>query len=215
MRASRAEIRTRWKRAPSFAGLCRPRSSPPSPPQPRRPALNLPHEEIATGDGPVAPRASRSHLLESTLRPPAYRLWEEAGFGGEARERAAWVLAVDAGHVRWQAWPDGRRYLRARWTGPIPADAVAIVHTHPAVVDPRPSPQDIETARRIGMPVYTVSRAGIWKAEPDGLVVAVDDARWWTGCRSGACGAPERDPEFRSARGASDSRNLAAESAYR
>ena len=182
---------------------------------PAAPALNQPHQEIATGDGPVASLASRTHLLESTLRPPAYRLWEEAGFGREARERAAWVLAADAGHFRWEAWPDGRWYLRARWTGPVPANAVAIVHTHPAIVAPMPSLEDIETARRAGVPVYTVSRAGIWKAEPDGLVVAVDDERWWSGCRSGVCGAPERDPEFRSAQGVSDSRNLGAESAYR
>jgi hypothetical protein len=83
------------------------------------------------------------------------------------------------------------------------------------VADPKPSPQDVETARRIGLPVYTVSRAGIWKAEPGGVVVAVDDERWWTGCRSGACGAPERDPEFRSARRTSDLRNLETESTYR
>jgi hypothetical protein len=181
---------------------------------PSAPALNQPHEEIAGGDGPIA-HASRAHLLESTLRAPAYRLWEEAGFGGVAVERAAWVLAVDAGHVRWQAWPDEKYCLRAHWKGPVPAGAVAIVHTHPTVADPKPSPQDVETARRIGLPVYTVSRAGIWKAEPGGVVVAVDDERWWTGCRSGACGAPERDPEFRSARRTSDLRNLETESTYR
>ncbi len=178
------------------------------------PALNQPHEEIAGGDGPTA-HGSRAHLFESTLRPRAYRLWEESGFGGVAVERAAWVLALDAGNVRWQAWPDEQLYLRAHWRGPVPADAVAIVHTHPDAGNPRPSPQDIETARRIGVPVYAVSRAGIWKAEPNGLVLAVDDKRWWIGCRSGACGAPERDPEFRSARRVSDSRNLVADSAYR
>jgi JAB domain-containing protein similar to deubiquitination enzymes len=182
---------------------------------PSAPALNSAHEEIATAGGPVGSHASRSHLLESTLRPPAYRLWEEAGFGGQAVERAAWVLAVGPDHLVWRTWPDEHGYLRAHWTGAVPEDAVAIVHTHPAKVDPKPSPQDIETARRLGLPVYTVSRVGIWKAEPDGLVVAVDDARWWSGCRSGGCSAPERDPEFRSARGVSDSRNLAAESAYR
>lgn len=182
---------------------------------PSAPGLNLPHEEIATGDGPIASHALQLSLLESTLRPPAYRLWEEAGFGARAAERAAWVLAVGADRLVWQPWPDERRYFRAQWTGPTPAGAVAIVHTHPTVVDPKPSPQDVETARRLGLPVYTVSRTGIWKAEPGGAIVAVGDARWWTGCRAGACGAPERHPEFRSARKGSDSRNLGTESAYR
>jgi hypothetical protein len=182
---------------------------------PRAPALNQPNEEIEIGDGPALSHASFTHLFERTLRPPAYRLWEGAGFGGEPRECAAWVLAADEGHMRWQAWPDGRGFLRARWKGPVPAEAVAIVHTHPAMVDPRPSSQDIQTARSVGMPIYTVSRAGIWKVEPDGRVFAVDDGDWWRGCRSGACRVPERDPEFRSAHGISDSRNPGAESAYR
>ncbi|HEX5854668.1 MAG TPA: Mov34/MPN/PAD-1 family protein, partial [Thermoanaerobaculia bacterium] len=177
-------------------------------------ALNLPHEEgAASGRGAPRERRPASDLLESTLRAPAYRLWEAAGFGHEISERAAWILTDAAAGVRWLAWPDARRYLRARWDGPVPANAVAIVHTHPAAVDPKPSEQDIETARQLGVPVYTVSRSGIWKAVPDGPVVAVDDARWWTGCRSGACDET-RDPDFRSARGFFDRRNLEPESAY-
>lgn len=181
---------------------------------PRASALNLPHEESAvSGRGASPGPLPTSHLLESTLRPPAFRLWESAGFGKETSERAAWVLKDDAGRVRWLAWPNGRRYLRARWEGPVPADAVAIAHTHPTTVDPKPSEQDVETARELRMPVYTVSRSGIWKALPDGFVVAVDDARWWSACRSGAC-EEVRDPEFRSARGPFGVRNLEPESAY-
>jgi hypothetical protein len=155
-------------------------------------------------------------LLEGTLRAPAYRLWEAASFGHESGERAAWVLKDDAGRVRWLAWPSDRQYLRAHWGGAVPADAVAIVHTHPAVVDPKPSQQDVETARRLRLPVYTVSRGGIWKAVPDGSVVSVDDARWWSACRAGACDET-RHPEFRSARsapGPAEPRNLGSESAY-
>jgi hypothetical protein len=181
---------------------------------PMAPAVNLPHEESAASKRAASPDPRPTpQLLESTLRAPAYRLWEAAGFGHEISERAAWVLKDDAGGVRWLAWPDERRYLRARWEGPVPADAVAIAHTHPTAVDPKPSEQDIETARKLRVPVYTVSRSGIWKVAPDGFVVAVDDARWWTGCHSGACDEM-RDPEFRSARGAFDPRNLEPESAY-
>jgi hypothetical protein len=178
------------------------------------PAVNLPHEETparargASGEARPAPR-----LLESSLRAPAYRLWEASGFGNERSERAAWVVEDGAAGVRWLAWPNGRRYLRARWEGPVPENVVAIVHTHPAVVDPKPSEQDVETARQLGVPVYAVSRTGIWKAAPDGSVVPVDDGRWWSACRSGACDAV-RDPDFRSARGPSGPRNLGPESAY-
>jgi hypothetical protein len=72
---------------------------------------------------------------------------------------------------------------------------MAIVHTHPAVVDPRPSDTDRATATRLGVAVYTVSRSGIWKAEPGGAVTRVGDETWWAGCETGkSCreGAPDR-----------------------
>ncbi|MCM3875695.1 MAG: Mov34/MPN/PAD-1 family protein [Thermoanaerobaculia bacterium] len=155
-------------------------------------------------------------LLEGTLRAPAYRLWAAADFGYTPRERAAWIVPDESEGVRWVNWPNGRRFLSARWNGPVPAGAVAIVHTHPGMVDPKPSPQDVETACRLGVPVYTVSRSGIWKAVPDGSIVSVDDSRWWSACRTGACD-DTRNPEFRSARSAptpAELRNLGTDSAY-
>lgn len=165
-------------------------------------------------------------LLEGTLREPAYRLWAQAGFGSTREERAAWVVPHASEGMRWVSWPNGRRFLAARWDGPVPAGAVAIVHTHPSVVDPKPSEQDIETARRLRVPVYTVSRSGIWKAVPDGSVVPVEDSAWWIACRSGACAetrhsetrnAETRNPEtLKAARSwvLDELRNLGAESAY-
>lgn len=155
-------------------------------------------------------------LLEGSLQGPAYKLWASADFGYTPRECAAWVVPDESLGVRWVSWPNGRRFRTAQWTGPVPKGAVAIVHTHPGVVDPKPSEQDIETARRLGMPVYAVSRSGIWKAVPDGTVVPVNDSRWWSACRSGGCDE-KRPPEFRSARGATNpggQRNLGLESAY-
>lgn len=152
-------------------------------------------------------------LLEGSLRAPAYRLWEAARFGQDVSESAAWVLKDDAGRLRWLAWPAEQRVRRAEWGGPVPADAVAIAHTHPTAGDPKPSPEDVATARRLGVPVYTVSRSGIWKAVPDGSIVPVDDSRWWSGCKAGGC-EKTRDPETRSAAKSSGMRNLGSDSAY-
>ena len=155
-------------------------------------------------------------LLEGTFRAPAYKLWAAADFGYTHVECAAWVVPDESEGVRWVNWPKGRHFMAARWNGPVPAGVVAIVHTHPSVVNPKPSEQDVETARRLGVPVYTVSRSGIWKAVPDGSIVSVDAARWWSACGSGACDGT-RNPEFRSAQnapGPAKLRNLGSESAY-
>lgn len=152
-------------------------------------------------------------LLEGSLRVPAYRLWAAADFGYTPRERAAWIVPGEPSGLRWVNWPNGRSFLSAQWKGPVPAGAVAIVHTHPAAVDPKPSERDRETAGRLGVPVYTVSRSGIWKAAPDGSIVPVEDARWWNSCESGSCDET-RPPEFRSASNPSFPRNLEPDSAY-
>jgi Prokaryotic homologs of the JAB domain len=155
-------------------------------------------------------------IFEGTLRAPAYKLWESADFGYTPRECAAWVVPDEAEGMRWVHWPNGRRFRAAQWTGPVPAGAVAIVHTHPDMVDSKPSEQDVQTARRLGVPVYTVSRTGIWKAVPDGSIVSVDGSRWWNACRTGHC-EETRSPEFRSARHETipaELRNLGLESAY-
>lgn len=127
--------------------------------------------------------AESEAVLEAGLRDEAFRLWKAAGFGVERSEVAAWAVPGASG-VTWRAWPSDRRDLRSRWLGPPPPGAVAIVHTHPAVVDPRPSSTDRATAARLGVAVYTVSRSGIWKAEPGGGVTRVGDERWWAGCEA-------------------------------
>lgn len=130
-----------------------------------------------------APKANGPRVLEADLRPEAFRLWEAAGFGLDRSEHAAWVVESPGG-LAWRPWPWDRRYLQSRWLGPPPPGAIAIVHTHPAIVDPRPSPTDRATAARLGITVYTVSRSGIWKAESDGAVTRVGDEHWYDGCEA-------------------------------
>jgi hypothetical protein len=127
--------------------------------------------------------AENERVLEAELRDAAFRLWEASGFGADRSERAAWVVGAPAG-VEWRNWPWDRRYEQSRWLGPPPGGAIAIVHTHPAAVDPRPSDTDRATATRLGVAVYTVSRSGIWRADPGGALTRVGDERWWSGCET-------------------------------
>jgi hypothetical protein len=149
-------------------------------------ATAAPGVAVGTGIEAVVQRrapAAHERVLEAELRDEAFRLWQASGFGADRTERAAWVVRAPAG-VAWRDWPWDRRYEQTRWLGPTPAGAVAIVHTHPAVVDPRPSVTDRATAGSLGVAVYTISRSGIWKVGPDGLVTRVGDERWWSGCES-------------------------------
>jgi hypothetical protein len=149
-------------------------------------APGVPGAGGAGGAAPLdQPPVRAREVLEAGLRAPAFRLWELAGYGYDRSEHAAWVVA-GAGGPAWRAWPWDRRYLQSRWAGPTPPGAIAIVHTHPAVVDPQPSFQDGATARRLGLAVYTVSRSGIWKVEPGGAVTRVRDEHWWDGCGHGS-----------------------------
>ena len=44
---------------------------------------------------------------------------------------------------------------------------VVVMHTHPLHVDPRPSDGDGDAAKGWGIPVYVLSRGGVWVVDPD------------------------------------------------
>ena len=85
-------------------------------------------------------------------------------------EHAAFVVRTPGGTLDLVKWPRGG-FLSARWNGPIPKGAVAVIHTHPAK-RPAPSSGDRAEARRIGLPFYVVSRAGLCVADDGGVSCA-------------------------------------------
>src|ERR1700730_552149 len=80
-------------------------------------------------------------VLRSLLTPPGV-------------EVAAFVVQDTAGSLHCLLWPATGDYHSHGYRGSIPGHVVALVHTHPPNADERPSPQDIATARRSGLPVY-------------------------------------------------------------
>ena len=134
-------------------------------------------------------------LTDGPLKELAYRLWKESGCGFGKSEYAAWIVASEDLELSFVAWPHLGLISREVWRGAVPANVVAIVHTHPDAVDPRPSDQDAATARLFGIPNYTLSRQGIWKATADGDVVRIDGEAWFVRCNlAPGCGvkAPSR-----------------------
>jgi proteasome lid subunit RPN8/RPN11 len=90
--------------------------------------------------------------------------------GGTADfERAGFVIASDDGTFRLIEWPSQHLYHRAEWKGPIPVSAVAIIHTHPPR-RARPSPDDIQIAMRLKMPVFVIAGPSLCVAMETGEV---------------------------------------------
>jgi len=114
---------------------------------------------------------------DDLLHASFVRLLETAGRGLTPREEAAWLVAGPAGRTL-VPWPRSSRRRGQAWGRRPPAGAVALLHTHPADGSPRPSERDRWTARQLGLPVYTISVWGVFRADPDGAVVAVPSPAW-------------------------------------
>ncbi|HSB63387.1 MAG TPA: hypothetical protein VLJ18_04440 [Thermoanaerobaculia bacterium] len=106
-------------------------------------------------------------LLDPGIRSGFLRLFAGVEFGFARFERAAWLLQEPDGPVRFLPWPFLGSYGKAAWPGRMPEGAIAVVHTHPNDSDPRPSTGDAALARRLGLPVLTLSRRSLWVAWPD------------------------------------------------
>jgi proteasome lid subunit RPN8/RPN11 len=101
-------------------------------------------------------------------------------YGTRDTESAAFLLRDADGTLRCIAWPETFRFRESNYPAPIPRGVVAIVHTHPFTM-PFPSPRDRWTAAQLGVPIYAITRANIYKADTAGRTVAVVRSReWWT-----------------------------------
>lgn len=103
----------------------------------------------------------------------------EAGSGRRATERGAFLLLDERGEYRCLLWPSSFTLRRESFTGPIPDNTVAIVHNHPED-SPFGSFQDQQQARRIGVPIFVLTRFNIYLVEPsEGKNVPVLRNRFW------------------------------------
>ena len=87
----------------------------------------------------------------------SWSLLRLAAYGQSTYEHAAFIVRDDSGEARLVPWPFDRQAFEATFHGAVPPNAIAIVHTHPNSV-PLPSAGDAALARRLGLPVYVVTR---------------------------------------------------------
>lgn len=99
-------------------------------------------------------------------------LWKASGYGWAKTERAAWVQLNKDKIRNCIRWPWSAETAQETWKGPLPSDLDGLVHTHPTGKDPKPSTGcekcDDAAAQKSHVPVYTISRDGIWKITPSG-----------------------------------------------
>jgi hypothetical protein len=103
-----------------------------------------------------------------------YDLWHDSAFGWNPNgaERAAWILS-DHDTYRFQKWQCSGERNKEKWKGPVPDGLAGMVHTHPNRRDPRPSPADILMAKKLHIPVFIISKNGLWMSAPDGKISRV------------------------------------------
>lgn len=81
-------------------------------------------------------------------------------------ERGAFIVRAADGDLSLIEWPASHLFRRARWTGVLPENVIAVMHTHPLHM-PRPSLIDIAESRRTGLPFYVVTRMTLCRVDPD------------------------------------------------
>jgi hypothetical protein len=104
-----------------------------------------------------------------TVEGLAWELIQQIG-PDDDYERAAFIFRGADGELSLVNWSEDHLFRQARWTGRIPENVVAVVHTHPLRM-PRPSLNDIAESQRTGLPFYVVTRMSLCRADPNRRVI--------------------------------------------
>lgn len=104
----------------------------------------------------------------------------EANYGLSQTERAAFIIQTAEGRFALDLWPVSHAFRKSVWNGPLPGNAVAIVHTHPPGI-PLPSIGDQKESERLGIPIYVLSRTAIYRIDPGSResVRVISQSTWW------------------------------------
>jgi hypothetical protein len=95
------------------------------------------------------------------------------------REKAAWIIVNPKGEFELVQWLNTPQEGKQVWNRVLPPNIVALAHTHPDYVDPRPSKQDQIEARRLKTCIFTLARKGIWSVTSDTIIRQHAEAGWF------------------------------------
>jgi hypothetical protein len=123
-------------------------------------------------------------LSFALLDPSLLGLLQQVGYRGASEffdemEAGAFIVRQSDGGYALVPWPANTADVRsAHYVGVIPAGTVAIAHTHPFQAE-QPSKGDIAQAKKIGLPIYVISRWSLYVAEPSGEVIGLIVRKNW------------------------------------
>jgi hypothetical protein len=117
----------------------------------------------------LAVRIDDGMRARAEVRSCVERVLEAGGYGHLRLEGAAFITRDGDGFLC-EMWPRSVTFHSTSWSGRIPANTVAIVHSHPADI-PEPSVGDAALARTLGIPVLVVTPRGVTAAGPGASAV--------------------------------------------
>jgi len=121
----------------------------------------------------------RRTLDDARMMPLLQELARRGAYNPSNVEVAAFIVRQDEDTFGCFLWPRLAVVQSAHYDGTIPAGTVAIAHTHPSYAE-LPSQHDLIESRRLGLPIYVISRRALYVIDPaSGEGVALIANRNW------------------------------------
>jgi hypothetical protein len=119
-------------------------------------------------DEPFAPQHGEDLSSDPHVREMMRMLWRAAGLGTTCWERAAWIVRNEDGSYSCVQVPPSRECFRLTLSSERPEGAVALMHTHPSKLGAMRIDEgnDANVAEKIGLPLYTIGAAGLFRYDP-------------------------------------------------
>ena len=114
----------------------------------------VPKDEFARPGSPLNAPSVRKAILRTYLLSGSGTMNVEYGFAVTRSQDGSFEAT------------DVTRGEAGEWKAILPASTIAIFHTHWNGGSPWPSPQDMQEADRLQIPIYVISRRDLWVYEP-------------------------------------------------
>jgi hypothetical protein len=108
--------------------------------------------------------ASIISMIDDVATKEFRKAWHVSRNGSDGFEGLVLVYRTPKGSIsaRSQGRSDEQKQFSFDWT----ANIIAVLHTHPNSVDPKPCGHDLLLADRFGVPVFTITQRGMYVYDP-------------------------------------------------